>query len=262
VINPEQLGTGTIFAFGLFIGTLILLETGRRLRIRARGRTDGREPAGLGAVDGALFGLLGLMLAFTFSGAAARFDDRRQQIVEEATAIGTAYLRLELLPPGSRDALEAEFRRYLQSRLAVYKALPDFQAARAELARSDSLQIAIWTQAVSATQAAPTTMAGMLLLPALNQMFDITTVRTVAAETHPPSMIYGMLGVLVLVCALLAGYAMGADGAARSWVHVAGFAAVLALTIYLIIDLEYPRLGFIRLTRYDQVLVNLLNQMR
>jgi hypothetical protein len=71
-----------------------------------------------------------------------------------------------------------------------------------------------------------------------------------------------MLGVLVLVCALLAGYAMGADGAARSWVHVAGFAAVLALTIYLIIDLEYPRLGFIRLTRYDQVLVNLLNQMR
>ena len=86
--------------------------------------------AGLGAVDGAVFALLGLMIAFTFSGAASRLEVRRQLIVQEANAIGTAYLRLDLLPPGAQPGLREDFRQYVDARLAVYSKLPDIEAAK------------------------------------------------------------------------------------------------------------------------------------
>lgn len=254
-MNPERIGL--VLVALLFVGILVQLEVGRRIRLRhlAEG-----EPSGLGAIEGALFGLLGLLLAFTFSGAASRYDSRRQQIVEEANAVGTAYLRLDLVHGDSRVRLQDSFRRYLETRLAAYRALPDIQAAFAELARADSLQQAIWRDAVAGTMAAPTTQPAMLLLPALNQMFDITTVRTTATQFHPPMMIFVMLAVLVLVCATLAGY--GSGGKARSWFHTVGFALVMTLTLYIIIDLEYPRLGLIHLADYDQVLADLLAKMR
>ena len=254
-MNPERIGLA--FVVVLFFAMLIQLEVGRRIRVRhlAEG-----EPGGLGAIEGALFALLGLLLAFTFSGAAGRFDTRRQQIVEEANAIGTAYLRLDVLSGDSRQVLQDEFRRYLEGRLAVYRALPDIQAAYAELGRVDSLQQVIWRHAVAGTMTAPTTQPAMLLLPALNQMFDITTSRTASAQFHPPVMIFVLLGVLVLVCATLAGYGMG--GKARSWYHSIGFALIMSLTIYLIIDLEYPRFGLVQLANYDRVLEDLLTRMR
>jgi hypothetical protein len=254
-MNPERIGL--TFVVVLFFAMLVQLEFGRRIRLRhlAQG-----EPGGLGAIEGALFGLLGLLLAFTFSGAAGRYDSRRQQIVEEANAIGTAYLRLDVVPGESRAILQNQFRSYLETRLAVYRVLPDIEAAYANLARADTLQQAIWSQAVAATMTAPATQPAMLLLPALNQMFDITTVRTAAAQFHPPTMIFVMLGLLVLVCATLAGYGMG--GKARSWYHTVGFALVISLTILVIIDLEYPRLGFIQLASHDRVLEDLLARMR
>lgn len=254
-MNPER--AGLVFAVLLFFAMLGALEIGRRIRIRhlAEG-----EPSGLGAVEGALFGLLGLLLAFTFSGAASRFDSRRQQIVEESNAIGTAYLRLDLVPVEARPGLQALFRRYLETRLAAYRAVPDLQAAFAHLARADSLQGAIWRDAVTATISMPSPQASMLLLPALNQMFDITTVRTAAVQFHPPMLIFGLLGVLALVCATVAGYGMG--GKPRSWYHLLGFAMVMSLTIWVIIDLEYPRLGLIQLAAHDQVLADLLMRMR
>lgn len=91
------------------------------------------------------------------------------------------------------------------------------------------------------------------MLPALNAMIDITTTRTVAALAHPPSIIYAMLIVLMLVSSLLAGDRL-AEG--RSWVHMVAFALTLALVLYVVLDLEFPRLGFVRLDAYDQVLVD------
>jgi hypothetical protein len=254
-MNPERIGLA--FVVLLFLAMLVQLEVGRR--IRGRHLALG-EPGGLGAIEGALFGLLGLLLAFTFSGAAGRFDTRRQQIVEEANAIGTAYLRLDVVPGEARQVLQGDFRSYLETRLAIYRVLPDLEAAYGQLARADSLQQAIWQHAVAGTMAAPTTQPAMLLLPALNQMFDITTVRTAATRFHPPIMVFVMLGLLVLVCATLAGYGMG--GKARSWYHTVGFALVMSFTIYVIVDFEYPRFGFIQLVSHDRVLEDLLAKMR
>lgn len=249
-----------LLVFGLFFGMLAVLELGRRIG-QHRLATDGAgSNTGLGVVDGALFGLLGLLLAFTFSGAASRFDARRNLIVEEANDIGTAWLRLDLLPDSLQPALRERFRQYLDARLAAYRAVPDEAKVNAELARAVVLQGEIWNLAVAAARQSPNPSATMLLLPALNAMIDITTTRTVAGRTHPPNVIFGMLAALALACSLMAGYGMaGSDR--RSWVHILGFAAVMTITFYVIMDFEYPRLGLIRVDSFDQVLVDVRGSM-
>jgi len=249
-----------LFAVGLFVGMVWLLELGRRLGQRRQSRLEEGARAGLGAVEGAVFALMGLLIAFTFSGAATRFDARRQLIVEEANAIGTAWLRLDLLPSAAQPGLRDLFRRYLDERLAVYQKLPDVEAAKVELARANASQGEIWSLATQACKESANALTAQLI-PALNQMFDIASTRTAAAQIHPPTIIFVMLGVLSLMSALLAGYAM-AGGKSRSWIHVIGFALILAGTVYVILDLEFPRLGFIRVDAMDRVLVELRQSMK
>jgi hypothetical protein len=246
------------WAGGLFVAMLVLLEIGRRFGVRRMAADSEGARSGAGVVDGAVFALLGLLLAFTFSGAASRFDERRKLVVEEANAIGTAYLRIDLLPSAAQADLRASFRRYVDARLAVYRALPDIAAAKAELVRATGLQQEIWAKAVAASTGAqaPT----MLLLPALNEMIDITTARTMAAQTHPPTIIFVLLFALALLSALLAGYAMAPAGT-RNWIHMVAFALTLAGAVYVILDIEYPRLGAIRVDAFDQVLIELREGM-
>ena len=92
-------------------------------------------------------------------------------------------------------------------------------------------------------------------------MFDLATTRLASTRIHPPLIIYGLLGMVSLVCALLAGYGMGASES-RSWLHILGLAAILAVTIYVIVDLEYPRLGFFQIADFDQLLVEVRAGMR
>src|SRR5215218_3538314 len=131
---PDRRRTPMLFALSalvlagtLFLCMLGLLEVGRRFGERRFARDAEHSRSG-GVMDGSVFGLLGLLLAFTFSGAASRFDDRRNLIVDEANAIGTAWLRIDLLPPSTQPAIRDGFRRYLDARLAAYRSLPDGEA--------------------------------------------------------------------------------------------------------------------------------------
>lgn len=251
--------SAVLLAGGLFLAMLAMQELGRWLGVRARRRGGDAAVAGTGVVEGAVFALLGLLIAFTFSGAASRFDERRKLIVEEANAIGTAYLRLDLLPSAAQADLRESFRRYLDARLAVYRAVPDLAKVKAELARAAGLQQEIWTKSLAATSGVQP--ATMLLLPALNEMFDITTTRTMAGQMHPPAIIFFLLCGLALLSALLAGHAASGT-AARNWVHMIVFALTLAGAVYVILDIEFPRLGLIRVDAFDQVLVDLRQGMR
>lgn len=249
-----------VYCGGLFLGILVSMETGRRLGMRRLLADPDGARVGAGAVDGAVFALLGLLIAFTFSGAASRFDDRRFLVAEEANNIGTAWLRIDVLPASAQPPLRDLFRQYLDSRLAAYRNVPDVDSTREELIRSERLQREIWAQAINAARDSGSQPAHMLLLPALNDMIDITTTRNMAAQIHPPPIIFVMLGVLTLVGAILIGYGM-AGGKTRSWLHGIGFAAVMAAAVYVIVDIEYPRHGLIRVDAADQVLVDLRRSM-
>ena len=262
----EELGMAfTLFTVttsaALFLGMLWLQEVGWRLGRRQLAQDSEGTWKHLGTLEGAVFGLMGLLMAFAFSGAASRFDARRQLVAQEANAIGTAYLRLDLLPAVAQPALRENFRRYLDARLEVFQNPQDSPASKAGLDRSVQLQTAMWSQAVAACRADVPAPTPMLVLPALNEMIDITTTRAMAMNQHPPSIIYLMLGALTLASALLAGYGM-AEGKARSWIHILGFAALFSVTLFVILDLEYPRLGFIRVDAADQVLVSLRVSMK
>lgn len=250
-------GLSSVFlSIALFAGILLALVFGRSVGVRhMRSDPDGAR-AGVGAVEGAVFGLMGLLVAFTFSGAASRFDARRDLIVEEANAIGTAWLRIALLAPNEQPAIRKEFLAYFDARLAIYRSIDDPGEARRILADSARLADALWTDAVAAVQRGGVPQAPTLLVPALNEMFDIAATRAAATEMHPPAAIFGMLFGLTLIAALLAGYAM-AGSRRPSWLHMVGFSIVMALSVYVILDLEFPRRGLIRTDGFDHVLVEL-----
>ena len=250
-----------VFAAALLLAMLLMIEIGRRVGARHRALDPQGAREGVTALEGAVFALLGLMVAFTFSGAATRFDSRRQLLVQEANAIGTAYLRIDLLPAAAQPALRDGFRRYVDSRLATYRALPDIAAADAGLARSAQIQNEMWTNAVAATREGASPHAAMLFLPALNEVIDSLTTELMASRTHPPVIIFVMLAVLALVSSLLAGYDMP-GGKRRSWIHVFAFAGIMAASVYVILDLEYPRIGFIRIDDFDRVLTDLRQSMK
>jgi len=238
------------------LGLLFLLEFGRRL---ARRHSISVEAAA-GTLDSAVFALLGLLLACTFSGAAGRFDARRAQIVEKTDALGTAWLRLDLLPAESQPALPDLFRRYVDSRLAICSNLQDVEATTAELQHSNALQSEIWNRAVATCGEKREPATTTLVVEALNAMFDNTTTRAAAAHMHPPLVVFGLLFLLALASAFVAGHGM-ASAPSAPWPHMLTFAAMISASVYLVLGLEYPRAGFVRIDGFDQTLANLRRSM-
>lgn len=262
LINPALVG---LFAAALvFIGILAALWVGGLLGQRALRLRGSAGLASSASLEAAVFALLGLLIAFTFSGAMGRFDQRRAQVVDEANAIGTAYLRVDLLPSAAQPRLRDAFRHYTDSRITTYQKLPDLAAARAEVARSVQLQNEIWTLALAAARLPESrSSAEMLLMPALNAMFDSATVRLMATQMHPPDIVFAMLIGLALASALLAGYHAADDsGRTGNLVHKVSFAAIVAFTVYVILDIELPRLGLVRIDAIDQVLLDVRASMK
>ena len=247
-----------LLSVGIFVGIIVCLEVGYRM---ARRHSKGLAHEGIGAIEAAVFGLLGLLLAFSFAGGTSRLDTRRQLIVEEANAIGTAYLRLDVLADADQAELRRMFREYLDARLRVYQKLPDLLAAEQEMEHASGIQRRIWSRAVAASRTDNTSATAIVLLPAINQMIDVTTSRSVALQTHLPALILNLLISVALLSALLAGYAM-AKRRSRSWLHILIYALAITVTIYAVIDLDYPRSGLIRLDAADNALATLRNSIQ
>jgi hypothetical protein len=244
-------------ALGMLFGMLAFLEVGGWL---GRRRRDAGEEVSGGTIDGAVFALFGLVIAFTFAGASDRLDYRRKQIVAEANAIGTAYLRLDLLPGETQASLRELFRRYVRARIATYDVLPDETAARVEYDRSIALQGEIWSRALPAARSEPSPAVAVLVLPSLNDMFDIANARLAASRAHVPGLILALLLGLALASALVVGYATSTSR--RRWFRGLLFATVTAISVFIILDLEYPRFGLIQLRDQDVALREVLQSMQ
>lgn len=244
----------------LLVGMVACLEAGRRAGRRYRARHPDADPP-TGAMDGAVFALFGLMIAFTFSGAAARFDARRELVVKEANAIGTAWLRLDLLPPAAQAELRPLFRDYVEARLEAYRAIPDAARMQAAKDRTGALQARIWRIAAAAARADGNPGVIGAVTGSLNEMIDVTTTREAAARMHPPLAVYLLLYGMGLAASLVAGWTLGRSDA-RSWLHVLVFAGAIAASVYVILDLEFPRIGLIRVDDFDRYLVEVLEAMR
>jgi hypothetical protein len=240
----------------LFAGMLACLEIGFRTGLRRMRSNPGITDEGSGVIEAAIFGLLGLLLAFSFAGGEARLDARRQLIVGEANAIGTAYLRLDLLPVADQPAMRLLFREYLDARLRLYGDLSDRENTANATAHVSQIQHELWERSVAANRLDVSQNIERLLLPALNEMMDVTTARTIALRTHLPRLILALLICVALLSGVLAGYAM-VKGKRRNWLYGLIFASVISITIYAVLDLDSPRSGLIRLDGADSALQDL-----
>lgn len=257
----------TLVAGAFFIGSLLLMDLGRRLGTARLARDGMTSLTGLGAVEGAVFALMGLVLAFAISGALQRFDERKQLVTHEANAISTAYDRLDLLNGGAK--LKTKLKEYVKARIDLYRLPAKFSlAGGAELFSSEqqakilALKSDLWNEAVAACPPVPTNATTCsLALQSLNAVFDAARNRLGSNERHPPQIIYVMLFGLGLGGSLLAGFGMAA-AKTRSRVHMVIFAAALAFALFVVTDIEFPRLGFVRVDDFDHFVVDIYNQMK
>src|SRR5687768_12215635 len=242
----------------LFVGILVFLELGRWLGLRRSAKNGAAAKTDVSVVSSAVYSVFALLLGFTFAGATARFDDRRNLFIGEVNAISTAWQRTESLLPEPRARVRGQFQRYVDALIDSYvNAAPvgsnkaSQQAAAVATAMND-----LWTGSVAAVLAPGGEPARMLLLPSLNEMFDVVDRERFARRMHPPAVIWIMVGITALAASLFAGYNMS-NSATRNWLFMVLLAGTISVVTFVIVDIEYPRLGFVRVDSFDRELVRL-----
>ena len=248
-----------VTTLGLWVCLVLALEVGRRIGLGRLGAASEESRSGIGVVDGAVFGLLGLLLGFSFNGAAARFDKRRELVAEEANTMGTAWQRVDVLGADQQPQIRRLFREYLDALLASYRERPDSDDLTRHPASVTRAQDALWLAAVAECLTRRGEQARMLLLPALNDAFGAVDRERMARKIHPPKLIVGTLGLSAIGAAVFAGYALANAG--RNWIYIVSVATSIAVATFVIFELEYPRLGLLRLDAMDRELADLRESM-
>ncbi|MBX7131390.1 MAG: hypothetical protein K1X67_01805 [Fimbriimonadaceae bacterium] len=241
-------------AVGLFLIMLVGFEYGHRVGKDWAEKED--KTRGVNAVEGAVFALFGLVLAFSFSSASDRLEHRRELVVREASAIEVAFMRLDLLPDVQAATMRVAFRDYVDARINIYRDYRDENSFGVDLLEADRQKERIWDELMKGRLS---NEAALLVVPAVNEMFDSGTARTVALQTHLPWLITAFLVGLAVISAVLAGRAL--YGPKGGWFHRMLFSAVIALTVYVVIDLDHPRSGFIRVGAAEQAFKDLREEM-
>lgn len=232
-------------ALGLLVGLALALEAGFRVGRRA-GRRREKDKAGgqLGAIQGAVLGLLGLLLGFSFAGAAGRFVERQDLILQEANMIGTAYLRADLLDEPHAGLLRRALAEYTRHRVEASRTLgagmrPELGAEVAEF------HTRMWNAARDGVLAKPAVTVAVL--GPVNDVIDMHSTRVFAGKKRLPALVLGLL----MSCSLLAvgaiGYGCGISGD-RAAPMTASLVLVVGATLWTTIDLDRPRAGLLRLS--------------
>ena len=245
--------------WGLFLAILLFVllsvEGGYRLGIYRRSRSAEEKEAPVGAMVGAILGLLAFILAFTFGLAAARFDTRRQVLLDEANAIGTTYLRAGMLPE-RREDIRILLRDYVDTRLEAVRSGHVTEGIR----RSEHLHDQLWAQAVAIGEHNPTSIVVGLFVQSLNEVIDLHAKRVTAGlRNRIPGAIWVALFAVAVLSLDAMGYHAGLAGTSRS-LAVLAVAFTFSAVIGLIADLDRPQEGVLKVSQ--QALIDLRQTMQ
>jgi hypothetical protein len=240
-----------LVALGVFGGLLIAFYIGATFfHSSAEVKDD------FGVIQGATLGIVGLVVGFSLSGATGRFVDRQDLIVSEANAIGTAWLRADLLSESARDKLKATLKQYAESRLDLVHAADGEREATLQSGLA-KLQADAWSIATADLRDRP--QVGVLVLPPLNEVFDLLGKRNAVARRHMPLPTAALLFLSAALGAALLGH--GQYHKPRS-VRIAAMSVVLLIAglIWATLDLDFPQRGLIRVS--TEPLIDLLATMK
>lgn len=238
----------------LFGSMLLAGYAGTYVRKRKIAR-DGGETAEADSQEGyvvsAILGLLALLLGFTFSLAVDRFDARRILVLEEANAIGTAYLRAQILDEPHRTRMSTILHDYTENRVKLGQSgVVNDQLKR--LATNDQLLTDLWSATVASFDSVKNLDFSSALIESVNAVIDDDAARKAARFARVPVGVFVVLYVYVLTSACLLGYVLG-GGQRRLGSTV--FLALLAASMLLIIDIDGPSSGLIRESQLPMVLL-------
>ncbi|RJF96413.1 hypothetical protein [Sphingomonas cavernae] len=230
----------------LMLGVLLLLAMclaafigyfGRRYRERRR-TGDKDEGSQEGYVVSAVLGLLALLLGFTFALAVDRFETRRSLVLQEANAIGTSYLRSQLLEDPHRSRMSGILLAYTENRVALGTAKP--ANTKSLLERNDRLLTDLWSATAAAFDSVSNKHFSSSLLDTVNEVIDLDASRKAARQVRVPAEVFVVLVIYVVVTAGVLGYVLiGSRG-----IVVAGFLFILmVMSLLLIMDIDRPALG-------------------
>ena len=224
----------------LFLGMAAAAWIGNRVRTR---RTDAANDAEEGYLLSAALALLGLLIAFTFSLAVSRYDDRRELVVQEANAIGTAWLRAGVRGDPAGRELQAAIADYTEVRLGLSRLEPADQVEAA----TGRQQVLVWNKvrALVATDTSPITAGAVA---AVNEMFDMAGARKAERAARIPGEVLFVLMAYTVIAAGIVGYVLGAN-ARRHRAVTAILFLLLTMAITLILDLDRPRSGAITVSQ-------------
>ena len=248
-------------SLGLFLGMLGFIELGRRIGLR---HISGRGPnsqAGVGTVDSVVYALLGLLIGFAFSGAAARFDARRDLVAKQIIAIHGSWLRIDAMPAQAQPAIRDAFRRFVDALIVQYAEPETDGNLYAPSPAVEREEREIWRRSVAVIDTPEGDKLRMLILPPLAEMFASVERERLGRRMHPPPIIFIMITITALAASLFAGYGM-ATGKTRNWMFIIGVAATVSVEMYIILELELPRLGVVQADSVDAALIELRSEMK
>jgi hypothetical protein len=250
-MSAQPLDVFPLWAIFLGSGVLLLvaLEGGYQLGGWRRSRISDEKEQPVGAMVASILGLVALVLGFTFSLAASRFDARRMAVLEEANAIGTTYLRAQILDEPERFKVSGLLREYVAMRIAGKQESKTEQA----VARSEALHDQLWTQAAAAARKATASIMTGLFINWLNDVIDLHAKRVlVGLRSRIPLVIWiGVFGLAMLGMTAV-GYQSGLAATKRSPAML-GLVTAFAVVLLLIADLDRGHEGLLRVSQQSML---------
>lgn len=244
----------------LFIAIVLFNEVGFRIGRFVQSRTNSEVKSLTGSIQASILGLLALLLGFTFSMSIQRYDNRSMALIDEANAIGTAILRVQLLPEEFRDVAKNLFEEYIRMRVEIGEIdLMKIDERDAYNRKIANLQNKLWAVAISATDTDPRPATTGAFVKSLNDVFDNQGKRNALLQMHVPEVVLMLLFIVFISSGGIMGYSAGLSGK-RMFAPIVLVSLLITLIVFIIIDLDRPRRGLIQVNQ--SVMVDLLNDFR
>ena len=246
------------YSFGLFAGLLICLKAGYELGMK--NSLKEKEDNTGNSLDGVVFALLGLLLAFIFSGSMNSYNAHRDLLTKEANDIYKAYAMLDLLSPETQMELRPMFLEYAESRLEVTQSVPDSAEESAAREHSRLALDRVWLSVCAAVTASTNAAAANGVLGSVSEMATAPAVQLAAHRRRSPEIVYALIFALAMLAALIAGYGMPRSGLTP--IRTLVFVVSVVVTMYTIIDLDTPRSGLFTADPNNTTLIEVIGEMR
>lgn len=225
----------------LFFSMLTAIWIGYKIGLK-KTKTDNKNAE----ISSSLLGLLALILGFTFAMAGSRYENRKNNLIDEANCIGTALLRSDIYPDSLKNEFKKDFEAYLNSRRDYYLLENDDVKLTTSLKQSAMASEKLWSRAAFYAKDKDYFIQSNMMLPALNEMFDSASKSNMVLNSKVPETIVYLMLAFSIIISFFIGYNSGLEKKINTK-FITGFCFLICIVIFITLDLDRPRRGLITL---------------